>query len=64
MILLKPTLLKSQWMTAEQAAIYYFLVTLPSVCENGQQKFTCSMSTIETLEKTGDTFNVLIKTIY
>ena len=43
---------------------YYFLLTLPSVCETGQQKVTCSMSTIQTLEKAGDTFKVLTKTIY
>ena len=45
-------------MTAEQSAIYYFLLTLPSVCEHCQQKFTCSMLTIETLEKGGDMFKV------
>ena len=51
-------------MIAEQAAIYYFLLTLPSVWKNGLQKFTCSMSTTETLKKAGDTFKVPIKTIY
>ena len=45
-------------MTAEQAAIYCFLLTLLSVCEHCKQKFTCSMLTTETVEKGGDMFKV------